>query len=160
MIRIGPAGWKYKDWEGLVYPKPAPLGFDELAYIATYFSTLEAWKKGPEEFHWIWNELFPPNGSEAPTSSESASLPPKDVILSACDVAHGATSPDNIAKTAPGRGRGDARATTGDPQRFAAPPAIDGPTPILGDFARSRRRPLRPRPRNTSRAKNVERLSV
>jgi uncharacterized protein YecE (DUF72 family) len=41
MIRIGPAGWKYKDWEGVVYPKPAPPGFDELAYIARYFTTIE-----------------------------------------------------------------------------------------------------------------------
>ncbi len=41
MIRIGPAGWKYKDWEGLVYPKPVPRGFNELAYIATYFTTIE-----------------------------------------------------------------------------------------------------------------------
>ena len=41
VIRIGPAGWKYKDWEGVVYPKPAPRGFDELAYIATYFTTVE-----------------------------------------------------------------------------------------------------------------------
>ncbi|HWB97819.1 MAG TPA: DUF72 domain-containing protein [Bryobacteraceae bacterium] len=41
MIRIGPAGWKYKDWEGVVYPKPAPRGFDPLAYIAEYFTTVE-----------------------------------------------------------------------------------------------------------------------
>ena len=41
MIRIGPAGWKYKDWEGVVYPKPAPRGFDPLAYIADYFMTVE-----------------------------------------------------------------------------------------------------------------------
>jgi uncharacterized protein YecE (DUF72 family) len=41
VIRIGPAGWKYKDWEGVVYPNPAPRGFDELAYIATYFTTVE-----------------------------------------------------------------------------------------------------------------------
>jgi uncharacterized protein YecE (DUF72 family) len=41
VIRIGPAGWKYKDWEGVVYPKPAPRGFDPLAYIASYFSTVE-----------------------------------------------------------------------------------------------------------------------
>jgi hypothetical protein len=32
VIRIGPAGWKYKDWEGVVYPNPAPRGFDPLAY--------------------------------------------------------------------------------------------------------------------------------
>lgn len=41
MIRIGPAGWKYKDWEGVVYPNPAPRGFDPLAYIAEYFTTVE-----------------------------------------------------------------------------------------------------------------------
>jgi uncharacterized protein YecE (DUF72 family) len=40
MIRIGPAGWKYKDWECVVYPNPAPRGFDHLAYIATYFTTV------------------------------------------------------------------------------------------------------------------------
>ena len=34
MIRIRPLGWKYKDWEGVVYPSPAPRGFDALAYIA------------------------------------------------------------------------------------------------------------------------------
>ena len=41
MIRIGPAGWKYKDWEGVVYPTPAPRGFDALAYIADYFTAVE-----------------------------------------------------------------------------------------------------------------------
>jgi uncharacterized protein YecE (DUF72 family) len=41
VIRIGPAGWKYKDWEGVVYPTPAPRGFDALAYIADYFTTVE-----------------------------------------------------------------------------------------------------------------------
>jgi uncharacterized protein YecE (DUF72 family) len=41
VIRIGPAGWKYKDWEGVVYPKPAPRGFDPLAYIADYFTAVE-----------------------------------------------------------------------------------------------------------------------
>ena len=41
MIRIGPAGWKYRDWEGVVYPTPAPRGFDALAYIASYFTTVE-----------------------------------------------------------------------------------------------------------------------
>ena len=41
MVRIGIAGWKYKDWEGIVYPKPKPRGFDELAYISGYFDTVE-----------------------------------------------------------------------------------------------------------------------
>ena len=41
MIRVGPAGWAYKDWNGIVYPKPKPHGFDQLAYLAKYFDTIE-----------------------------------------------------------------------------------------------------------------------
>lgn len=40
-IRIGPAGWSYKDWEGVVYPqKPGPR-FDPLEYLAKFFNTIE-----------------------------------------------------------------------------------------------------------------------
>jgi uncharacterized protein YecE (DUF72 family) len=39
-IRIGPAGWSYKDWEGTVYP-PHGSKFDPLAYLATFFDTIE-----------------------------------------------------------------------------------------------------------------------
>jgi uncharacterized protein YecE (DUF72 family) len=41
MIRIGPAGWSYDDWAGIVYPKPKPKGFDPLRYIAGYFPSIE-----------------------------------------------------------------------------------------------------------------------
>lgn len=41
MIRIGPAGWAYKDWWGIVYPKPKPRGFQELTFLAKYFDALE-----------------------------------------------------------------------------------------------------------------------
>ncbi len=41
MIRVGPAGWKYKDWDGVVYPKPKPRGFDDLAYLSGYFDAIE-----------------------------------------------------------------------------------------------------------------------
>lgn len=41
MIRVGPAGWAYRDWNGVVYPKPKPRGFDELAYLANYFNAIE-----------------------------------------------------------------------------------------------------------------------
>ncbi|HEX9937355.1 MAG TPA: DUF72 domain-containing protein [Longimicrobium sp.] len=41
MIRYGPAGFQYKDWEGIVYPAPKPKGFDPLAYLANYFDTVE-----------------------------------------------------------------------------------------------------------------------
>jgi hypothetical protein len=40
-IRIGPAGWSYPDWEGPVYPKPKPRGFDPLVYLAQSFDTIE-----------------------------------------------------------------------------------------------------------------------
>ena len=39
-VRIGPAGWSYKDWEGIVYP-PHGSRFDPLAYLAQYFDTIE-----------------------------------------------------------------------------------------------------------------------
>jgi uncharacterized protein YecE (DUF72 family) len=37
MIRIGPSGWAYKDWEGIVYPAKKPKGFDRLSFLAQYF---------------------------------------------------------------------------------------------------------------------------
>jgi uncharacterized protein YecE (DUF72 family) len=40
-VRVGPAGWVYRDWSGIVYPKHPPTGFDPLGYIAQYFDTLE-----------------------------------------------------------------------------------------------------------------------
>jgi uncharacterized protein YecE (DUF72 family) len=41
MIRVGPAGWTYPDWSGIVYPKPAPRGFDPLVYLSRYFDMIE-----------------------------------------------------------------------------------------------------------------------
>jgi uncharacterized protein YecE (DUF72 family) len=41
MIRVGPAGWDYPDWQGVVYPRPKPRGFDPLAYLARYYKTIE-----------------------------------------------------------------------------------------------------------------------
>ncbi len=40
-IHIGPAGWSYKDWEGVVYPKKPGAKFDPLAYLARFFDTIE-----------------------------------------------------------------------------------------------------------------------
>src|SRR4051812_30696165 len=40
-VRFGPAGWMYKDWEGIVYPQPKPAKFDQLRYIADFFGTVE-----------------------------------------------------------------------------------------------------------------------
>ncbi|MBI5547238.1 MAG: DUF72 domain-containing protein [Deltaproteobacteria bacterium] len=41
MICIGPAGWDYADGKGVVYPHPAPHGFDPLSYLAGFFDTVE-----------------------------------------------------------------------------------------------------------------------
>lgn len=41
MTRIGPAGWAYKDWWGIVYPAKKQRGFSELSFIANYFDAVE-----------------------------------------------------------------------------------------------------------------------
>lgn len=41
VVRIGPAGWTYPDSPGHVYPADAPKKFDVLAFIASYFDTIE-----------------------------------------------------------------------------------------------------------------------
>lgn len=44
-IRIGTSGWSYPSgqgtWNGLFYPAPRPRGFDELAFYAEHFDTVE-----------------------------------------------------------------------------------------------------------------------
>ena len=41
MIRVGPAGWSYADWEGVVYPRPRPRGFHPLPFLAEFFDCVE-----------------------------------------------------------------------------------------------------------------------
>ncbi|NLT65452.1 MAG: DUF72 domain-containing protein [Acidobacteria bacterium] len=38
-LRVGPAGWNYRDWEGVVYPPGSSC--DPLAYLADYCDTIE-----------------------------------------------------------------------------------------------------------------------
>ena len=40
-ILVGPAGWSYSDWEGIVYPHNKPRGFHEAGYLAQFFDTIE-----------------------------------------------------------------------------------------------------------------------
>ncbi|HVB55663.1 MAG TPA: DUF72 domain-containing protein [Candidatus Acidoferrales bacterium] len=40
-IFVGPAGWSYPDWKGIVYPSQKPRGFHEATYLAQYFDTIE-----------------------------------------------------------------------------------------------------------------------
>jgi len=41
MIRVGPAGWSYPDWEGRVYPRKKPAGFHPLRQLARWFDCVE-----------------------------------------------------------------------------------------------------------------------
>ncbi|HEX3644479.1 MAG TPA: DUF72 domain-containing protein [Vicinamibacterales bacterium] len=44
-MRIGTSGWNYPSgdgtWNGIFYPRPRPKGFDELAFYAEHFDTVE-----------------------------------------------------------------------------------------------------------------------
>jgi len=40
-IRVGPAGWSYADWAGVVYPAHRPSGFHEAAYLSEFFDAIE-----------------------------------------------------------------------------------------------------------------------
>lgn len=40
-ILVGPAGWSYSDWKGVVYPKARPHRFHEATYLAEFFDTIE-----------------------------------------------------------------------------------------------------------------------
>jgi uncharacterized protein YecE (DUF72 family) len=40
-VHIGPAGWSYPDWRGMVYPSRPGRGFHPLTYLSSYFSTVE-----------------------------------------------------------------------------------------------------------------------
>lgn len=40
-VWIGPAGWSYADWQGIVYPAGAGRRFDPLEYLARYFDVVE-----------------------------------------------------------------------------------------------------------------------
>ncbi|HWQ03443.1 MAG TPA: DUF72 domain-containing protein [Candidatus Nitrosotenuis sp.] len=40
-IYVGPAGWSYADWAGIVYPAKKPRGFHEAAFLSEFFDTIE-----------------------------------------------------------------------------------------------------------------------
>jgi len=41
VIRVGPAGWSYADWEGRVYPRSKPAGFHPLRHLARFVDCVE-----------------------------------------------------------------------------------------------------------------------
>jgi uncharacterized protein YecE (DUF72 family) len=40
-VLVGPAGWSYADWSGIVYPTRRPRDFHEATYLAEYFDAIE-----------------------------------------------------------------------------------------------------------------------
>ena len=40
-LLFGPAGWSYKDWEGIVYPQRKPASFHPLDYLPRFFDIIE-----------------------------------------------------------------------------------------------------------------------
>jgi uncharacterized protein YecE (DUF72 family) len=40
-VRVGPAGWSYEDWKGIVYPPDVGRGLHALTFLAEYFDTVE-----------------------------------------------------------------------------------------------------------------------
>lgn len=41
MIRVGPAGWSYPDWEGRVWSRSKPKGFHALPFLARFITCME-----------------------------------------------------------------------------------------------------------------------
>lgn len=88
-IRVGPAGWSYKDWEGIVYPKHGSR-FDHLAYLANYFDTIEvnsSFYRTPPDTHsksWVRrvaaNDAFRFTAKLAREFTHESSFPSKDEI--------------------------------------------------------------------------------
>ena len=40
-VLVGPAGWSYADWAGIVYPHRGPRDFHGATYLAEFFDTIE-----------------------------------------------------------------------------------------------------------------------
>src|SRR5580693_5782168 len=70
-VRVGTSGWNYPSgrgtWNGLFYPptRPRPKGFDELAFYAEHFDTVEV------------NSTFYGQPREAVTRAWAARTPPR-----------------------------------------------------------------------------------
>ncbi|HNR29394.1 MAG TPA: DUF72 domain-containing protein [Candidatus Hydrogenedentes bacterium] len=41
VVRVGPAGWSYEDWKGVVYPTDVPRRIHALAFLSRFFDAVE-----------------------------------------------------------------------------------------------------------------------
>jgi uncharacterized protein YecE (DUF72 family) len=62
---IGPSGWVFDDWYGVVYPLSPPRGFKPLAYLARYFNAVEVnasfYRLPTPRMTAAWPRLVPPD---------------------------------------------------------------------------------------------------
>jgi uncharacterized protein YecE (DUF72 family) len=62
---IGPSGWSYADWDGIVYPNRKPRGFKPLAYIGQHFNAVEVnssfYRIPAARMTQAWPRLVPPD---------------------------------------------------------------------------------------------------
>ncbi|MBN2446381.1 MAG: DUF72 domain-containing protein [Phycisphaerae bacterium] len=62
---IGPSGWSYDDWNGVVYPQPRPRGFKPLTLIGRLFNAVEVnssfYRIPTARMTAAWPRLVPPD---------------------------------------------------------------------------------------------------
>ncbi len=69
-LRFGPAGWMYKDWEGIVYPHPKPPRFHDsigptahatshVGYIRVHGRNYKDWFREKAPVEQRYNYLYP-----------------------------------------------------------------------------------------------------
>ena len=62
---IGPSGWSYDDWHGVVYPAVRPRGFKALSHLARFFNATEVnssfYRIPATRMTAAWPKLVPPD---------------------------------------------------------------------------------------------------
>ena len=77
-VRVGPAGWSYADWKGIVYPPEVPRGRHPLSLLSSWFDMVEVNATFYRPANWrhaaAWVEEVGGNGlarTESQTTIES-----------------------------------------------------------------------------------------
>jgi uncharacterized protein YecE (DUF72 family) len=101
-ILVGPAGWSYSDWSGIVYPSRRPRGFHQAAYLSEFFDTIEIntsfYNPLRAETAAEWIELVAANPGflftaklwQKFTHEEGATAADEKMVRAGFDVLHGA----------------------------------------------------------------------
>jgi len=101
-ILVGPAGWSYSDWSGIVYPSRRPRGFHQAAYLSEFFDTIEINTsfynplRGEMAAEWLKRVaanprfLFTAKLWQKFTHEQGATAADEKMVCSGFDVLHGA----------------------------------------------------------------------